>query len=148
LILSFASFTNINAQESKSCYIDYLAMFNTRTAKPVTDGVQNVIVTVRNSDGTKCQSNVGTIEVKNGELVGRLMLKTKSGDMVSSRKGLDDGLSEKYQAEKKPIKLDFKITNGMSASFLTQKKFIVNLFFIDFLNPPTPVLEEAPSVKH
>ena len=143
LLLAFVMTISINAQDKKNCYVDYVTMFKERSAKPVTDGVQNVVVTVRTNDGLSCESMVGTIVVKGGQIAGRLMLKTKAGEMVKP----NDKLNEKYQAKKEPMKTDLNINNGMSASFLTQKNYVINLFFIDFLNPAMPAMAEAPKAK-
>jgi len=136
-------YTGFKAQDKKNCYIDYLTLFKDRGAKVVKDGVQNVVVTSRNSDGTACTSMVGTIEVKGGKIAGNLLVKTLSGDMVKP----NDKLHENYFVTNDPMKADFSITNGMSATFLTQKKDVVNIFFIDFLNDKMPALQEAPKAK-
>ena len=131
------------AQEKTTCYIDYLAMFNQRGALPVADGVQNVIVTVRNNADKSCRTMVGTIEVKANQIVGKLLLKTKQGEMVKPK----DKLNEKYTSNTAPIKADYSIKDGMSSTFLTQNNTVVNLFFIDFLKPNDPAMAEAPKVK-
>jgi hypothetical protein len=143
LLLVAALFNGMNAQDAGNCYIDYLTMFNERSAKPVSDGVQNVVVTSRSSDGKTCTSMVGTIEVKGGKIAGNLLLKTKEGEMIKP----NDKLHEKYNTPDQSSKADFSIKNGMSATFLTQKKEAVNLFFIDFLNAKMPALQEAPKAK-
>jgi hypothetical protein len=143
LLLVSAFLNGLNAQEKKNCYIDYLTLFKDRGAKVVTDGVQNIVVTSRNSDGTTCTSMVGTIEVKGGKIAGNLLVKTVSGELIKP----NDKLHENYFLTNDPMKADYSITNGMSATFLTQKKDVVNLFFTDFVNPAPPVLQEAPKAK-
>lgn len=86
---------------------------------------------------------VGTIEVKDGKILGNLMLKTLKGEMVKP----NDKLHENYFVENNAMKADYSIKNGMSATFLTQKKDVVNIFFIDFLKEKTPTLKEAPTAK-
>lgn len=143
ILLVASLFNGFKAQDKKNCYIDYLTMFKDRGAKVVTDGVQNVVVTSRSSDNSTCTSMVGTIEVKGGKIAGNLLVKTLSGDMVKP----NDKLHENYFVTNDPMKADFSITNGMSATFLTQKKDVVNIFFIDFLNDKMPALQEAPKAK-
>lgn len=143
LLLVASLFNGFKAQDKKNCYIDYVAMFKERTAKPVTDGVQNIVVTSRSSDGKTCTSMVGTIEVKDGKIKGNMLLKAMDGTMVKP----NDKLHENYFVANDPMKADFSITNGMSATFLTQKKEAVNIFFTDFLNEKMPVLQEAPKAK-
>lgn len=141
--LFIALFVSLTAQNKGNCYLDYLATFKERGAKIVTDGVQNVVVTSRNSDGTICTSMVGTIEVKKGKITRTLLVKAVNGEMVKP----SDKMHENYFLTKDAMKADFSIKDGMTATFLTQKKDLVNLFFIDFLNPATPYLEEAPRAK-
>ncbi len=143
LLLVAALFNGFKAQDKKNCYIDYLTMFKDRGAKVVKDGVQNVVVTSRSSDNSTCTSMVGTIEVKGGKIAGNLLVKTLSGELVKP----NDKLHENYFVANDPMKADFSITNGMSATFLTQKKEAVNIFFVDYLNDKMPALQEAPKVK-
>ena len=131
------------AQEKANCYIDYLAMFNQRGTLPVPDGVQNVIVTIRNNADKSCVSMVGTIEVKANQIVGKLMLKTKQGEMVKPK----EKLNEKYESTSSPLTANYNIKDAMSSTFLTQNNKVVNLFFIDYLKPKDPAMAEAPKAK-
>lgn len=133
----------LGAQSKPNCYLDYTKAFNERGAKPIPDGIQNVVVTIRNSADNSCLSRIGTIEVKDNKIVGGLMLKSRQGALVKPK----EKLNEKYEKPKTTWKVNRDIVNGMSSSFLTQNNTIVNLFFIDFLEGKMPAMAEAPSVK-
>jgi len=137
--ISFSSF----AQNKRSCFLEYYELFNTRGVNPIPDGVQNVIVTVRDTKENTCLATMGHIEVKNGEIAGKLTLKNRAGEYVKPK----TSLHPKYEAPKEPLKADFSITKGMSQNFLTKDMKIVNVFFIDFLKPAPPSLAEAPDAK-
>ncbi len=142
LLVSLTTSTQAQPQKT-NCYLDYTKAFKERGAKPVPDGIQNVVVTIRNTADNSCVSRIGTIEVKDNKIVGKLMLKSRQGDLVKPKEKLND----KYQEPKTPMKMNRDIVNGMSSSFLTQNNSIVNLFFIDYLEGKMPALAEAPSVK-
>lgn len=143
LLLVASLLNGFKAQDKKNCYIDYLTMFKDRGAKTVTDGVQNVVITSRSSDGSTCTSMVGTIEVKDGKIAGNMLVKTVDGQMVKPNGKLHDN----YYLTTDAMKIDYSIKNGMSATFLTEKKNAINIFFIDFLKEKMPALQEAPKAK-
>lgn len=131
------------AQTKGSCFLEYYELFNTRGVQPIPDGLQNVIVTVRDTKENTCFATMGHIEVKNGQIVGKLTLKNRAGEYVKPK----TALHPKYEAPKTPLKADYSIKKGMSENFLTKDMKIVNVFFIDYLKPAPPSLVEAPDAK-
>lgn len=135
------------SQNSKSCFLEYYDLFQTRKAKPVPDGEQNVIVTFRDGKANTCEAYQGKILVKDGKLAGRLTLKNTKGEYVENV----DKANERYQAtstsSKPSMTIDLSIVNGMSANILSREMKTVNLFFIDYLNKKEPSLVEAPDPK-
>jgi len=118
-------------------------LFNTRGVNPIPDGIQNVIVTVRDTKDNTCFATMGQIEVKGGKITGKLTLKNRAGEYVKPK----NTLHEKYNEKEAPLKADFTIIKGISHNFLTKDMKIVNVFFIDFLKPQAPSLVEAPAAK-
>jgi len=143
LILFACSAIVTSAQTKGSCFIEYYELFNSRGVNPIPDGIQNVIVTVRNTKDNTCFATMGQIEVKDGKLAGRLMLKNRAGEYVRPKMSLHP----KYEEPKTPLKADYSIVKGVSHNFLTKNMRIVNVFFIDFLKPQAPSLVEAPDAE-
>jgi len=131
------------AQRKGDCFIQYYDLFNTYKANPVPDGVQNVVVTVRDTKENTCITYQGKIEVKANKIAGRLTLKNTRGEFVPNK----DRLNKKYGAPENGLRADFRIINGMTSNFLSKEMKVVNLFFIDFLKKPDPNLVEAPPIK-
>jgi len=143
LLLFICSSALLSAQTKGSCFLEYYDLFVTRGVNPIPDGIQNVIVTVRDTKENTCFATMGQIEVKGGKIVGKLTLKNRAGEYIKPK----NTLHEKYNDKEAPLKADFTINKGMSHNFLTKDMKIVNVFFIDFLKPQAPSLVEAPPAK-
>lgn len=145
LILSFFLFSifGLGAQDKGSCFIEYYEQFTQRGCNPIPDGVQNVIVTVRDTKEKTCYASMGTIEVKNQVIVGQLRLKTRAGELVRPKGSLHPG----YYDPNHSLHADYSIKNGVSRNFLTKDMKIVNVFFIDQLKPQQGSLTEGPDAK-
>ena len=140
LLLFISTLDFATAQTKGSCFIEYYELFNSRGAKPIPDGIQNVIVTVRDTKDSTCFATMGHILVMGGKIAGKLTLKNRAGQYVKPK----TSLHPKYEAEKKALVADFSIVKGMSKNFLTKDMKIVNVFFIDFIKPQAPSLVDAP----
>lgn len=143
LALFLLSFTAVDAQQKGSCFIEYYELFTQRGCNPIPDGVQNVIVTVRDTKEKTCFATMGTIEVKNQVIVGKLQLKNKAGEYVAPKNSLHPG----YYDPNHSLHADYSIKNGVSRNFLTKDMKIVNVFFIDQLKPQPASLTEGPDAK-
>ncbi|MCU0361363.1 MAG: hypothetical protein MUF75_11740 [Bacteroidia bacterium] len=143
LLLFIGTTVFFQAQTKGSCFIEYYELFISRGVKAIPDGVQNVIVTVRDTKENTCFATMGHIEVKNGKIAGKLTLKNRAGEYVKPK----TTLHPKYEASINALKADYSITNGMSHNFLTKDMKVVNVFFIDYLKPAPPSLTEAPDAK-
>ena len=148
LLFFFSIVVTANAQNKKSCFIEYYELFNKRGTLSIPDGYQNVIVTVRDTKENTCFSVMGQVEVKANHINGPLKIKNRKGEFVPPGTLFPKTVRhEKYDEPKSNLKRDLSIKNGITANWLTQDMKIVNLFFIDFLKPAPASPEEGPSVK-
>ncbi len=143
LILFVCSSFIYSAQTKGSCFFEYYDLFVQRGVNPIPDGVQNVIVTVRDTKDNSCFATMGLIEVKGGKIIGQLKLKNRAGEYVKPK----GSLHPNYRKEETGSKPDYSIKGGMSQNFLTKEMKIVNVFFIDYLKPQAPSLVDAPDAK-
>lgn len=118
------------------CYDEYFNLFSRRGARPVTDGEQECIVTIRRNN--VCECFLGKIQVQSGKMVPPLLLQLEDG----SYERIGKKFSPKYQDKEAEIQ-NF-IHEGMSPSYLSDHDEIINLFFIKFLNPKDRVYKQAP----
>jgi len=118
-------------------YVDYFAELGTR---PVTDGMQLVVIAFKKKESCNCF--MGRVEVVGGKIKAPVYVQTEGGEYKSFPeigKRLDpefvatlgDGL--------------WTITNGMSVVFQTTDMEYGRLFFYKFLNKNKQMKKEAPS---
>ncbi|HQQ94120.1 MAG TPA: hypothetical protein PLQ93_06165 [Bacteroidia bacterium] len=148
LFLMLGLSSAVFAQNQKSCFLEYYDLFDKRGSNPIPDGVQNVVVTVRDTKENSCFTVLGQVEVKNNAISGPLKIKNRKGEFVPPGTLYPKTtVHEKYDAPKSNLKRDYSIKNGMTANFLTQDMKVVNFFFIDYLKPQPSSAAEAPSTK-
>lgn len=129
------------AAPPKDCFREWLDLFRDRGGKPVPDGTQEVIITLRRSDKSLCY--MGKIDVVGGKM--KLPLWVQK----------DDGTFETFAATGKKLDPEFQattseedllaITDGMSISFRTNEQEYGRLFFYKFLNDKPKANKIAPS---
>ena len=124
---------------ANNCYTEYYTAFRDRGAKPVPDGVQEVVVSVRKDGACKCM--LGKITVRNGVPVNDLMLEREDGTFER----FNFTPSEKYA--KSETRFKNYISNGMSPTYLSNNEELINLFFIKFLNDKPANYKKAPGIQ-
>ncbi len=135
-ILIFASPFSSSAQSN--CYEEYVKLFNERGASAVPDGIQEVVVTVR--EGGKSDCYMGKVEVKDNQIVKTLGLILEDGSL----KKFGVKLNAKYNDPTNPAILYMDILNGMSSAFLSDDNKLLNIFFIKQLESRTKAIRLAP----
>jgi len=126
-----------------NCYKQYVDYFTELGAKPVTDGMQPIVLAFKSKES--CHCFMGRVQVTGGKIVAPLYVQTEGGEY-------------KTFSELSPnIKLDpefleavgndlWSITNGMSVVFQTTEKAYGRVFFYKSLNKSKGVMnKEAPS---
>jgi len=123
-----------------NCYKQYLDYFTELGSKPVTDGMQLVVIAFKKKESCNCL--MGRVQVTGGKIKSPVYVQTEGGEYKSfadlGRKldpdfvaAVGDGL--------------WSITNGMSVVFQTTDEEYGRLFFYKFLNKNKGMAKEAPS---
>jgi hypothetical protein len=112
-----------------NCYTRWEQKFEERGAEDVKDGVyEEVIISVRSGDAAQCFT--GKVEVKDGKI-------------ISMQRKLADGTYEPYKPKLK-YEVAMTITNGISATLLTQNDELINVIFPKTLKPKKVGYTAAP----
>lgn len=137
-LITCAAFAS-NSLAQTNCYDDYINRFRTNGASAVPDGMQKVVVGVKNADGNQSCAE-GQIQVTGGKFVAPLYLLREDGTYSVRSGNLDQNWYR--QAE---TGLDRSIEQGMSAVLMLIHDRQARLFFIDYLKPdPGKVIEAKP----
>jgi len=117
--------------------------FKERGAKSVPDGIQDVIITLRNKEVSVCF--IGKIEVKDGKLTSKLQVQKVDGTYEE----FDKKVSSAYQNSEGVLKDELReINNGMTSSLELTDGEMIKLFFYKSLNeiPKANKKAASPSV--
>jgi len=133
------------APSSKDCYGEWYTLFRERGAKPIPDGTQEIVISIRKDNYAQCF--MGKVDVENGKIKMPVYLAKEDGSFQTlSETGLQ--LDPASIAAKDPASLT-SITDGMSVTAYTTDHETVKLFFYKFVNdkpkknkvaPPTTAL--------
>jgi hypothetical protein len=129
------------ATAPKDCFREWLDLFRERGGKPVSDGTQEVIITLRRSDKSVCY--MGKIEVAGGKMKLPLWVQKEDGTFDTFA-AMGKKLDPEFQATTSEDDL-LAITDGMSISFRTNEQEYGRLFFYKFLNDKPKANKTAPS---
>ena len=123
-----------------NCYKQYLDYFTELGAKPVTDGMQLVVIAFKKKES--CHCFMGRVEVVGGKIKTPLYVQSEGGDYKSF-----GDLGKKLNPDFLSAVGDglWSITNGMSVVFQTTDDEYGRLFFYKFLNKNKQMNKEAPS---
>src|SRR4051812_34871235 len=67
----------VDTAAKKDCYAEYFDIIRTRGAKPVTDGMQQVVIAMKGPEGSHCF--LGQIEVAGGKIKPPLFFQQENG---------------------------------------------------------------------
>lgn len=125
---------------SQDCFKQWYSLFKERGANPIPDGVNDVVITLRNNDYTECF--MGRIEVSNGRITGKLQIQKVDGSFAE----FDKRVSSSYQNAEGTLKEDLReVTNGMSASVVLSDGEYIRLFFYKSLAEKPVANKKAPA---
>ncbi len=127
-------------QAPKNCYGEWFSIFRARGAKDVADGMQNVIITLRDGNASHCF--MGKVEVASGKIKLPLMIQKQDGSFetfASTGKTLDPSFTKDLSSDEL-----LTITDGMSVSFRTTDQETGRLFFYEFLAEKPKANKVAP----
>lgn len=131
----------IDTVVKQDCYTQYYNIVRERGAKPVTDGMQQVVIALKSADA--CHCFLGQIEVVNGKIKPPLYFQQENGEyrLVSS---LGKKLEPAFTSSMTPDEL-YAIKEGMSIVFRTTDNEYGRLFFYKFVNKGPQSNKAAPS---
>ena len=125
----------------KNCYTEWYDEFRTRGAKPVPDGMQQVVISIKNEES--CHCFMGQVEVVGGKIKPPLFFQQENGEYKQVSvvgKKLEPG----FTGTMTPDEL-YSIKDGMSIVFRTTDNEYGRLFFYKFVNKAAQSNKEAPS---
>ena len=139
-LFSTGLFAQTKPGTTAACYKEWYTLFKERGAKPIPDGMQDVIITLRNGDYANCF--LGNIEVANGKLASKLQIQKMDG----SYEEFDRKVSTNYQNADGVLKEEIRdISNGMSTPLTLTDGEVIRLFFYKFLADKPKAYKKAPS---
>lgn len=125
---------------SGDCFKQWYSLFKERGADAVPEGVNDVIITIRNADYSECF--MGRIEIANGKLTGKLQIQKVDGSYAE----FDKRVSASYQNAEGTLKEDLRdVVNGMSASVALSDGEFIRLFFYKALAEKPVANKKAPA---
>jgi hypothetical protein len=131
---------SIAAAKPQNCYTKWYDYMQSHGAKPVTDGMQKVVVVVKN--GESCHCFMGKVEVVAGKIKAPLYIQEENGEYKTSAelgKKLDPDFVASMGGDL------WKISDGMSALFRTTDQEYGRVFFYEFANKGANSKKAAPS---
>jgi hypothetical protein len=125
----------------KNCYTEYHDIMRARGARPVTDGMQQVVIALKNNE--TCQCFMGKVEVVAGKIKPPLYFQQEDGEyrLVSS---VGKKLEAAFTGSMTPDEL-YTIKDGMSILFRTSDQEYGRLFFYTFVNKGAKSNKPAPA---
>jgi len=125
---------------SKDCYGEWYSLFRDRGAEPVTDGTQEVIISIRKEGYSQCF--MGKVAVAGGKIKLPVYVAKEDGSFETlAETGLKfDPASE---GAKNPDALTM-ITDGMSVTAYTTDQESIKLFFYKFISDKPKKNKVAP----
>ena len=114
----------------KNCYTEWTDAFRTRGAKPVPDGMQQVVIALKGDESSHCY--MGQVEVVGGKIKPPLYFQKENGEyhLVSV---VGKKIEPAFQASMSADEL-YAIKDGMSIVFRTTDKEYGRIFFYKFVN--------------
>jgi hypothetical protein len=112
----------------------------TRGAKTVTDGMQQIVISLKNADG--CHCFLGQVEVAGGKIKPPLYFQQENGEyrpVSTVGKKLEAAFAGSMTADEL-----YSIKDGMSIVFRTTDNEYGRLFFYKFANKGTQTNKAAP----
>ncbi len=128
---------------ASNCYDEWYSIFKERGAKPVANGSQDVIISIRNGNYSECF--MGKVNVLDGKIAGRPQVQKVDGTYEDWGKEV----SQKYfntdgtrTAETNAL---LTINNGMSGDLILTDGDIVKCFFYQAIQEKPKANKKAPS---
>jgi hypothetical protein len=125
----------------KDCFQEWYEKMRAKGAKPVTDGMQPVVITLKSDNGSLCL--MGQIQVTGGKMVAPLMVQQENGEFKPFNavgKKIDPVLASSMTQDELTT-----ITDGMSILFRTTAQEYGRVIFYTFAKTGAKANKTAPS---
>ncbi len=138
---SFGQAKSTTSQGTSShCFKEWYSLFRDRGANPVPDGVNDVVITLRNGDYSDCF--MGRIEVTAGYITSKLQIQKMDGTYEE----FDKKASAAYLGADNTLKQELRaINDGMSGNIQLADGEMIRLFFYKSLKDKPLGNKKAPS---
>jgi hypothetical protein len=128
------------ASSKTTCYQEWYTLFKERGAKPVPDGLNDVIISIRGDQYNECF--LGRVDVAGEKMIGKLQIQKMDGTYEE----FDKKVSASYQNDQGTLKEELRaINNGMSSVVRLADGEIIGLFFYKSLADKPRANKKAPS---
>ena len=135
--------TKTQPPANKDCYGEWYTLFRERGAKPIPDGTQEIIISIRKDGYSQCF--MGKVDVENGKIKPPVLIAKDDGTFESlAESGLK--LDPASLAAKDPDAIS-TITDGMSITAYTTDHETIKLFFYKFVNAKGAKHKVAPAAS-
>ncbi len=132
--------TVVVAAAPKDCFQDWYEKMRQRGAKPVTDGKQPVIITLKSEEGAVCL--LGQVEVSGGKIKPPLYVQQEDGEYTQFN-AMGKKIDPAFASMISEAEL-LTITDGMSILFRTTSQEYGRLIFYTFANKAVKANKAAP----
>ncbi|MDH4090516.1 MAG: hypothetical protein OEV74_07700 [Cyclobacteriaceae bacterium] len=135
--------TKSTAAPGKDCYGEWYTLFRERGAKPIPDGSQQIIISVRKEGYAQCF--LGKVDVENGKIKFPVLVAKEDGTFESlTASGLKFDPAMMSASEPDALAT---ITDGMSITAYTTDREAVKIFFYKYVNDKPKKNKVAPPVS-
>jgi hypothetical protein len=140
-LITSATFSQTKtAPTAKDCYGEWYTLFRDRGAKPIPDGTQDIIISIRKEGYSQCF--MGKVDVEGGKIKLPVQIAKEDGTFETlAETGLK--IDPASIGAKNPDALTV-ITDGMSVTAFTADHETVKLFFYKFVNDKPKKNKVAP----
>ncbi len=131
------------ASPAKDCYGEWYSLFRERGAKPIPDGTQEIIISIRKDGYSQCF--MGKVDVAGGKIKMPVYIAKEDGTFETlTETGLK--IDPSSIASKDPDALT-SITDGMSITAYTTDHETVKLFFYKYIHDKPKKNKVAPAAS-
>ena len=123
------SLTITIAQAQNKCFDDYGDQFKSRGAYEITDGLQKIVVALKDKSN-KSSCFEGEVLVKGNTIMLPVYIKRENGSYTVAKSGLDKMFYRESQGD-----ISYTVKDGMSPIYMIEGGRQARLFFIDYLKP-------------
>jgi len=137
------SASSANKSAASNCYEEWYSAFKERGAKAVTNGNQDVVITVRNGNYSECF--MGKVAVQDGRVIGRPTIQKVDGTYEDWGKEVSRKYFNADGTRTAEGNAQLEINNGMTGELTLSDGDVVKLFFYQFVAEKPKANKKAPA---